>query len=232
MKKMFLLLLALMVLLAGCGGGPSEAEGAEPPAAPNATTPVQDTQSPEPPQETEPAPTAEVLSWMGNTLQTVSSDTILAQSSDSGCAILNIDGTVRTWLSDYRSFSPVNQYCFKGMSDGINDLFDLNGNLILEDVKDVRRKPQTDNDPWGLIQYAAVERQDFGEKTKTYIMRTDTFENVLEVDTDPIYLQIYYDGAAYRMEKPKPAFLHGFRHTSLPPLAPTEQEPGGLANNT
>lgn len=189
------MILVLMVLLAGCGGGPSAAEGAEPSSAPNATVPAQNTQSPETPQETEPTPAAEVLSWLGNTVQIVSPDTILAQSGDNGCAILNIDGTVRVWLSDYRTFITVNRYCFTAMSDGITDLFDLNGNLILEDIKDVRRRPQTDDDPWGLIQYTAVERQDFGEKTKTYIMRTDTFENVLEVDTNPIYLQIYYDGA-------------------------------------
>lgn len=199
------MVLVLMLLLTGCGGGPSEAEGAEPPAAPNATTSAQDAQSPEPPQEAAPAPAAEVFSWVYNTIQAVNSDTILAQSVDGGCAILNIDGTVRTWLSDYRSFSPVNQYCFTAMSDGISSLLDLNGNVIKEDVKDVLNKCQTTDNPWGLILYTAVERQDFGEKTTTYLMRTDTFENIFEVDVDPINVQIYYDGAAYRMGKTSPA---------------------------
>lgn len=199
------MVLVLMLLLTGCGGGPSEAEGAEPSATPNATVPAQDTQNPEKPQETEPAPAVEVLSWMGNTLQIISSDTILAQSSDSGCAILNIDGTVRTWLSDYRSFSPVNRYCFTATSNGISSLFDLNGNVIKEDVKDVWNKCQTTDDPWGLILYTAVERQDFGEKTTTYLMRTDTFENIFEVDTALSDMKIYYDGATYRMEKTTPA---------------------------
>lgn len=206
------MLLALMVLLvlAGCGGGPSAAEGAEPSSAPNATAPdttapAQDTQSPEAPQETEPAPAAEVLLWIENTIQIVSSDTILAKSNDKGYAILNIDGTVRTWLPDFQSVIPVNPYCFTATSDGVSSLLDLNGNVIIEDVKEARIKCQTSDDPWGIIQYTAVERQDFGEKTKIYLMRTDTFENILEVDTDPINIQIYYDGAKYRMGKANPA---------------------------
>lgn len=204
-KKLFPLLLALMVLLTGCGGGPSAAEGAESPPNSEASVPIEDTQSPKEPQETEPVPNAEVLSWVENTVQIISPDTILAKSSDNRYAILNIDGTVRTWLPDYQTISSVNQYCFTAMSDGINSLLDLNGNVMIEDVKEVWNKCQTSDDPWGIIQYTAVERQDFGEKTTTYLMRTDTFENVLEVDGDPLNIRIYYDGTEYRMEKTDPA---------------------------
>lgn len=204
-KKLFPLLLALMALLAGCGGGPSAAEGGESSPNSEASAPIKDTQSPEEPQETEPAPNAEVLSWVENTVQIVSPDTILAKNSDNRYAILNIDGTVRTWLPDYQTVSSVNQYCFTAMSDGINSLLDLNGNVMIKYVKEVWNKCQTSDDPWGIIQYTAVERQDFGEKTTTYLMRTDTFENVLEVDGDPLNIRIYYDGTEYRMEKTDPA---------------------------
>lgn len=54
-KKLFPLLLVLL-LLTGCGGGPTAVEGAEPSSTPETPAPV------EAPQEPEPAPTVEVFS--------------------------------------------------------------------------------------------------------------------------------------------------------------------------
>lgn len=199
-KKILMLSLAAM-LLTGCGGGSPAVEGAEPPSAPQVTIPdPQDTQSPQEPQELEPVP--EVLSW-DKTMQMVNADTILAKSKDGGFAILNNDGTVRASLPEYSSLTLKTPYCFIGSSGGKMDLLDVSGNVIVENVKDVHRKTQTKDDPWGILQYTAVESQEFGEKATTYFMRTDTFENIMEPTGDQTFLQFYFDGIQYLVSMPE-----------------------------
>lgn len=199
-KKILMLSLAAMLLLTGCGGEPSAVEGAEPPSAPQVTVPdPQDTQSPQEPQELEPVP--EVLSW-DKTMQMVNADTILAKSKDGGFAILNNDGTVRASLPEYSSLTLKTPYCFIGSDEGKINLLDLNGSIITEDIQNVLSPTQTAYDPWGVIQYTAVERQDFGAKTTVCAMRTDTFEIIYQSERDDF--SIRYDGEQYLIETTDP----------------------------
>lgn len=66
---------------------------------------------------------------------------------------------------------------------------------IAKDIQNVRIKTDAAYDPWGVIQYTAVERQDFGTKTTVCAMRTDTFEIIYQSEQDDF--SIRYDGEQY-----------------------------------
>lgn len=189
-KKLFLLLLTLMVLLAGCSGGPSEAKGAEPSAAlPSAGVQTtesngQETQEPQAPETSqEPASTStpEVSTW--KSLQLINADTIIAESADGTYAILDSNGVIQNTLPECSSVSPLNQYCVSGFYDGAHYLYDLNGSLILTSQTGFERaRLSTGENPWGVIRYEVVEKADFGGKAVTHFMRTDTFEDIYQAD--------------------------------------------------
>ena len=119
-KKLFPLLLALMALLAGCGSGPSAAEGAESPVASEAADPIQGEQSSQetlPPQEETP-PIAEINTW--TSMRLINGNQIIAQGADGEFAILDRDGAVKETLSNCTSIDLVNQNCFAGFCAGWN----------------------------------------------------------------------------------------------------------------
>lgn len=185
-KKLIALFLAAMILLTGCGG-PSAAEGAEPPAAPEATTPAaQNTQMPQEtqePQETEPETTPEIPTW--DDIWLINGDVIVARGADGTCAILDSEGIPQETLPSFSLITLLNPYCFQITVDGVANLFDLTGSVVLTSETGFKRAvPNTSDDPWGIIMYEVAEKADFGGKNTTHFMRTDTFEDVYQVDGD------------------------------------------------
>lgn len=233
-KKLFPMLLALMVLLAGCGG-PSAAEGAEPSSAPNATVsdataPAQDTQSHEAPQETEPAPAPEVNTW--KSLKLVNADTIIAENTDGTYAILDSNGSIQKTLPECNSVALINQYCFWGRVDNTYNLYDLNGSVVLTSQNTFERtRLNTGENPWGVIRYEVIEKADFGGKTITHFMRTDTFEDIYQADGDMSHFAgtFGYDGTQYLL-KTLHTDTRSFTYSTLDGTElPDYQEPDPLA---
>ena len=135
-------------------------------------------------------------------MKIVNADTILATDKNGGCAVLNSDGSIRVSLPEYHLLTTQTPYCFTGMSVGTMNLLDLNGNIIAKDIQNVRIKTDAAYDPWGVIQYTAVERQDFVTKTTVCAMRTDTFEIIYQSEQDDF--SIRYDGEQYLIETTDP----------------------------
>lgn len=182
-KKLFPLLLALMALLAGCGGGPSAAEGAESPPNSEASVPIEDTQSPEGIQETEPESTPEIPTWSDMWL--VNGNVIVARGADGACTILSSEGIPQKTLPTFSFINLLNPYCFQITVDGVNNLYDLTGSVVLTSESSFSRVvPNSSDDPWGIIMYEVAEKADFGGKNTTHFMRTDKFEEIYQADGD------------------------------------------------
>ena len=202
-KKLFPLLLALMALLAGCSSGPSAAEGAESPVASEAATPVQSEQSSQetlPPQEETP-PIAEINTWAS--MRLINGNRIIAQGADGEFAILDRDGAVKKTLSNCTSIDLVNQNCFAGFCDGTRTLYDLDGTVICTSQAGFSKAVVLQDDPWDVITYEVVESLDFGAKTVTHFMRTDTFEDILQIEGDRSQTMgmLRYDGTQYLLKQ-------------------------------
>lgn len=202
-KKLFPLLLVLMALLAGCGGGLSAAEGAESPVASEVTAPVQGEQSSQEtlPLQEETPPIAEINNWIS--MRLINGNRIIAQGADGKFAILDRDGAVEKTLSNCTSISLVNQNCFAGLCDGTRTLYDLDGTVIFTNQSGFSKAVLLQDDPWDVISYEVAEPLDFGAKTVTHFMRTDTFEDILQIEGDSNQTMgiLRYDGTQYLLKQ-------------------------------